>query len=216
MEQFNENRLEKKLTHAISRTAKKLRKTIATAVVSKYNIKRAEVEQHVRGKRASPQREGKLLVKQHLVYWYEKKGLHTFPTREVKRQGVKSRFIVPGLNEGEIFLIQKKFAMETQVAVRKRRTYKKVLSTTKGSVGKGFYVKGRNNSLWGTPKPVQTGIYARRQRRTWIVEPEVRAPIKKLYGKSVSQMVETIVNKTHLISREQALFSQRVWRLLHV
>lgn len=159
-----------------------VRNVLQTSVIDAYFAPAPLDSVLIGGKSKSIVTTGKTFIKTGLTYKFVPLPLSRFPIQEV-RVPAKARFLAPNGIGGSKF-IRKDYALAAQVKVKRGGAFK----TIRGRKGfKGFLQKAGGNH--------RRGIYERQQRATWIVEPTTRAPIKPLFGPSLSQMARTQFNK---------------------
>lgn len=178
-------RLSKQTKIGVNKFRLKLTSAISESIVNTYNVSSSEVNRTLLGKSASNVTQGKNTIRAGISYKYRAKSLTEFPFRVFSVQA-KSRFRIGKK------IIKQSSSLAVAVAVR-RGKYKTIVGN-----GYGGYYQKAGRSKWasiqgGKESSFKSGIYQRRQEATWIDEPIVRAPVKRLYGKSVTQMVLTVL-----------------------
>lgn len=190
-QQWDGKRISKQLSQGIARTSNILTSEIRQSVVRRYSVSSTEVDKTLIGKSSSLQKRGKNILRSGITYKYKAKPLNEFPHKEFTIS-VKSRFLIPRAKG--FAMIKKRTTKGVKVTVIRGQS--KVVT---GNYGFGGFLQKRGTSKWaaiqgGRVSKFPTGIYERKQDATWIKEPEERAPIRRAYGPSVTQMIEHQLN----------------------
>lgn len=199
LKSLNTKKLSKQLEIGIAHASQKLEGDIRAAVVNTYSVSSSDVGKVLLGKARSTQKRGKNLIQNGIEYKYKPKPLNEFPFKEFA-VSARSRFALPRAGKGLAFIKQNK-AKGVKVAVKRGR-YKTVV----GNKGFGGFHKSRSStSKWaaiqgGRSSSRPAGIYIREQEATWITEPIDRAPIRRLYGPSLVQMIDSVLDNDPLVS----------------
>ena len=197
--------LSKTVSISVAKTTTHLESIIQQEVVSNYSVSSTEVRKTLLRKKRSLQKRGKSILTDGLEYKYRAKPLNEFPFKECNI-GVNSRFLVARATKG-FSLIKQTTSKGVKVAVRRGK-----FKTVHGRHGFGaFYQKASSVSKWaaiqgGRSSSRPSGIYERTQEATWFDEPFDRAPIRRAFGLSVTQMIDTLLRNDPLIEQTLDIF----------
>jgi len=188
LEELSTKRISKQLAQGVDHATSSLKESIRLSVLSYYNTSSEEIDSVLLRKSSSSATRGRNIIKSGLEYKFKPKPLSSFPLRE-STVSVESRFMIPRKSAGNN-LIKKTTAKAVSVSVRKGR-----FKTVAGKHGFGGFLQKRGTSKWaaiqgGRVSSFPKGIYERKQDATWKVEPFDRAPITRLFGPSVTDMID--------------------------
>lgn len=193
---INTDYVRKNVKEGIASGTRKLETALEVAALSTYSIKQSQINNVKRKKSISSAQRGRNIVTSGLAYKYLPKPLHTFPIRESTIKA-KSRYLIPTGADKRFFKHAKYYAEVVEVAV-KRGKFKRVRG--------GFYRGRASSSKWariqgGKSSSRPAGIYKRQQTATWIKEPINRAPIKRLYGLSIADMLGKMLESNREVKK---------------
>lgn len=205
LEDISTERLSKTIAISVAKTATHLESLIQQEVVRNYSVSSTEVRRALLHKKISLQKKGKSVLTTGIEYKYRPKPLNEFPFKEFS-VGAKSRFMVTRATKG-FGLIKQTTSKGVKVAVRRGK-----FKTVKGKHGFGaFYQRASSVSKWaaiqgGRSSSRPSGIYERTQEATWFDEPFDRAPIRRAFGLSVTQMIDTLLEDDPLLEQTLEVF----------